>query len=359
MKLKIKSLIKILIINYLLLEVLCFLLLITTSIPNGLSIMTSVEANKEFSLRHIPNRSYNFAYKCWESKVYYNKDGNRQYAQNSEAFKVALLGDSMIENAQLSDGNDLGSLLQKELGNKFEVTNFGILSTGIYDHLQIYRKKNLNNYDLIIYFIDPTDIDDNHISRNRPNQNMFKIENDEIQKLPYDEKYCQNYFSTYNQIKRKHLFYIKKYSNIYKVYWFLKENYLISKAQSIEEEESLSEKIEDLREPFKIYEHFSKELLSELNQNKQSYLVIPNLRPSLFDKSEFEIFKYNYLKNIWNTESNNIDDPYLAAIKYMEDKNTYFYPYLSWDCDAHYSHEEANFFSKFISKKIKNIDEFN
>ena len=90
--------------------------------------MTSVEANKEFSLRHIPNRNYNFAYKCWESKVYYNKDGNRQYAQNSEAFKVALLGDSMIENAQLSDGNDLGSLLQKELGNKFEVTNFGILS---------------------------------------------------------------------------------------------------------------------------------------------------------------------------------------------------------------------------------------
>ena len=43
----------------------------------------------------------------------------------------------------------------------------------------------------------------------------------------------------------------------------------------------------------------------------------------------------------------------------MEDKNTYFYPYLSWDCDAHYSHEGANFFSKFISKKIKNLDEFN
>ena len=96
-----------------------------------------------------------------------------------------------------------------------------------------------------------------------------------------------------------------------------------------------------------------------MNQNKQSYLIIPNLRPSLFDKSEFEIFRYDYLKNIWNTESNNIDDPYLAAIKYMEDKNTYFYPYLSWDCDAHYSHEGANFFSKFISKKIKNLDEFN
>ena len=90
-----------------------FLLLITTSIPNGLSIMTSVEANKEFSLRHIPNKVIILLINAGESKVYYNKDGNRQYAQNSEAFKVALLGDSMIENAQLSDGNDLGSLLQK------------------------------------------------------------------------------------------------------------------------------------------------------------------------------------------------------------------------------------------------------
>ncbi len=358
MKLKIKYLLKILIINYFLLEILCFILLLTPFIPNGLSLMTSVVAHKDFSVQHIPNRTYNFAYKCWESKVFFNKDGNRKYSNNPNAFKIALLGDSMVENAQLSDGKDLGSLLQKRLGDKFEVTNFGILSTGIYDHLQIYKKKDLKNYDLLIYFIDPTDLDDNHFSRNRPNQNMFKIENNKLKKMPHNEDYWKNYFSTFNEIKRKHLFYFKKYSNIFKVYWFAKESFMNSKVDNSEKEKILfTDQIEDLNEPLKIYDHFSKEFLVELDKNKQNFLIIPNLRRGLFERSDFEIFKYNYLKKAWNIDKK-IEDPYLAAVKFLENKNMNFYPYLSWSCDPHYSHNGAKFFSIFISNAISKFDDF-
>ena len=186
---KIFKFLKIILINILIIEIFCFTLILLSIIPNGLTPMVSAVANKEYSLAHIPNRSYNFASECWESNVFYNENGNRKYSDNPTALKIALLGDSMIENAQLSDGSDLGSLLQKKLGNKYEVTNFGVFSTGIYDHLQKYKNEISKRYDLLIYFPDPNDITDNHVTRNRPNQNMFKIYNNEIIKIPYNEEF--------------------------------------------------------------------------------------------------------------------------------------------------------------------------
>ena len=133
--------IKIIIFNVLLIELFCFCLILFSYIPSGLSLMTSAISNKEFSLIHYPDRKYSFSSECWDSSVYYNNEGNREYANKPSNIKIALLGDSMTENAQLSDGEDLGSLLQKKLGNKYQVTNFGMFSTGIYDHYQIYKKK--------------------------------------------------------------------------------------------------------------------------------------------------------------------------------------------------------------------------
>ncbi len=113
MKLKIKYLLKILIINYFLLEILCFILLLTPFIPNGLSLMTSVVAHKDFSVQHIPNRTYNFAYKCWESKVFFNKDGNRKYS---------------IKNADLI--RSISEFTEKQ------VLNFGY--QGLFDNWQVF-----------------------------------------------------------------------------------------------------------------------------------------------------------------------------------------------------------------------------
>jgi len=342
---------KIILINFILLEIICFFIILFSQVPNGVNLMVSAVANKEFSLAHFPDRKYNFASTCWESQVYYNKYGNRKYADNPNAIKIALLGDSMTENAQLSDGEDLGSLLQKKLGSAYEVTNFGIFSTGIYDHLQIYKKKISNKYDILIYFPDPTDITDNHISRNRPNQHMFNVVDDKIIKVPQNDKYWSEYFSAYNQFKRKYGFYIKKYSNTYKVIWDLRERWKYYKNAKLRKKIDPKESIKRLKDPIKVYTHFTNLFLSELYKNNQKFLIIPTLKANIFVDSKYDEYRYNFLKKNWG--NNFFYDPYLDAVDYMKSKNIFNYPFLSWKCDSHYSYAGADFYSSFLANKLK------
>lgn len=351
-KKKILFISKIILINFLLIELFCFVLIFLTIIPGGVSLMVSAVANKEYSLIHFPDRKYRFSSECWESQVYYNKDGNRQYANNPKAIKVALLGDSMTENAQLSDGYDLGSLLQKKLGTNYEVTNFGVFSTGIYDHLQKYINVISNNYDILIYFPDPNDITDNHISRNRANQNMFEIIDGKIVKVKTDEQFWIEYFSNYNKFKRKYLFYVKKYSSTYKAYWTIKERLRYSNQNKELKKLNLQDQIKKLNEPIIIYEYFSKKFKQEFKKNNQKYFVIPTLNSSQFTNDQFNKYQYNFLTKVWSGD--NFYDPYPEAVNYMKNKNIFEFPYLSWTCDSHYSHVGADFYSSLLAKKILN-----
>ena len=347
---KIFKFLKIILINILIIEIFCFTLILLSIIPNGLTPMVSAVANKEYSLAHIPNRSYNFASECWESNVFYNENGNRKYSDNPTALKIALLGDSMIENAQLSDGSDLGSLLQKKLGNKYEVTNFGVFSTGIYDHLQKYKNEISKRYDLLIYFPDPNDITDNHVTRNRPNQNMFKIYNNEIIKIPYNEEFWEEYFSKYNEFKRNYLFYIKKYSSTYKTYWTLKERWQYLQQNKNLQKLSQQDLIDSLDEPLKVYQHISEKFIEELNKDNQKFMVVPTLNPSQFLNNKFDVFGYNSIKKIWSKK--NFYDPYPDAVKYMKNKGIFKFPFLSWTCDSHYSHAGADFYSTYLTSML-------
>ena len=53
--------------------------------------MTSGVANKEFSNVHFADRDYNFAYKCWKSNVYFNKEGNRKYDTSPKQIVLSVL----------------------------------------------------------------------------------------------------------------------------------------------------------------------------------------------------------------------------------------------------------------------------
>ena len=63
------------------------------------------------------NRSFRLASECWNSKVTYNNHGMRQnnnveYKKNNKK-RIAIIGDSMSENLEVSDGKDFGSLVQR------------------------------------------------------------------------------------------------------------------------------------------------------------------------------------------------------------------------------------------------------
>ena len=62
---------KVILINFFLIELFCFILISLSIIPGGVSLMVSAVANKEYSLIHFPDRKYKFSSECWESQVYY------------------------------------------------------------------------------------------------------------------------------------------------------------------------------------------------------------------------------------------------------------------------------------------------
>lgn len=349
-------------INILILELLSFFLIKINFIPGGLTPMVAFIADETFAVSRKKNTKFKFSSNCWDSEVTYNNQGIRSLYDvklEKDKKRVVLLGDSMTENYQLSDKKDLASYIQNAIGKKkYEVINFGFSSTGIAEHIKLYEKriKRLKP-DYLIYFPDTTDISDNHYLRKRQNQQMYKLENNIPIKLEANLSYWSNYNSTYNKIKREYGYYLKKYSNFYKLYWAVSEALYVqkiekrnanSKPMTIDNEYYLEQKI--------IYEYLANILKESIDRDITKFIVIKTLKSTDMDyyriKDQLFNDKNNFFNSVWGTE--NYYDPMTSAIKYLKMKDLYNHPYLSFVCDSHYDKEGAIFYSKFISEKILN-----
>ena len=64
-----------------------------------------------------------------------------------------------------------------------------------------------------------------------------------------------------------------------------------------------------------------------------------------------------FFKEVWKDDVN-LFDPYTYTKKKLIDLNKFRFPYLSMDCDAHYSTFGVNIYSDFITetflKSVKN-----
>ena len=303
--------------------------------------------NEKYSVWNYPGREFNIARKCWSSNISYNSEGIRgdNIKKNKTKIRVALLGDSMIENLQLSDEEDVSAKLQNLLGKHYLVINFGTSSTGIYDHINIakdfFLKKKI---DIVIYHPDTTDITDNYRTRARQNQNMFDLDSAGKLIKINNQEWQKNYFSKYNIFKRKYFYYIKKYSNSYKLYWELYE--LNFEYRNKNKLNNLTLLKEDEIKAKKIYKKFSEELTNFFKNNKINFLIIPSIKTREFkDSSERKFFSRVYTENYFDV----LDE----AKKYLIGLDKYKFPYLGWKCDAHYSYLGADFFSKKFFKLIK------
>lgn len=323
-------------------ELLSFFLVQLKIIPKHLPPVMALHANKEYSYWHPVKKKLTLSSKCWISDVEFNDIGLKSsinYSYIKKKPRIAILGDSMTENIQLSNQYDFASKLQSKL-QSYEIINFSISSTGLADQIDIYNKLVKKfDVDYIFLFITENDFNDNYISYRRPNRLSYDLLNGKIVEYERDKIFFDNYFSSYNKWKRKYLFYFKDYSHSFKLYFEIKS--IISYSNS--KKEKVMSDFEFLKQK-EIYNYLREKFTKSID-NKSKLFVFFNVNNLNFlneDKVR------TAMKQIWS--SNIYFDPQINAIEYLKILNKLEPPYMGFPCDAHYSELGSEFLSDYVKK---------
>jgi hypothetical protein len=339
---------KISLINFLFLilflELLSFILIQLKIIPKYLPPVMSLHAHKEYSFWHPLNKKMTISSKCWISSVEFNDIGlksSKNYNYVKDKQRIAILGDSMTENIQLSNEYDFASKLQSKLKN-YEIINFSVASTGLADQIDIYNKLIKKfEIDYIFLFITENDFDDNYILYRRPNRLSYDFKNGKIIEYEREEIFFDEYYSVFNKWKRKYLFYLKDYSNSFKLYYEIKNKILYSnlKNQVNEDNNTYSKKI--------IYGYLRDKFIESVDSKTKLFVFFNLYNRSFLNEDK----RRSIMKQIWS--SSNYFDPGIEAIEYLKKINKLEFPYMGFSCDAHYSALGAEFLSNYVTKKFE------
>ena len=326
-------------------EIISFSLLKLNIFPDGLPPSITLNAHQKYSYWHPKNQFFKIASKCWKSEVYFNNIGMKQkkiFIKKNKP-RIAIIGDSMTENLQLSNNIDFTSKLQKLLPN-YEILNFSVSSTGLADQINIYDNL-VKNYepDYLFLYVTENDFLDNSIFDQRPNRVTYKVLKDQVHKVDQNYKFFDEYFSKKNIFTREKLIHIKKISNFYKIFWYLK--YEILAKDEIKKKKELQIDFKDNKLIFnkilnvandKIFKHVNTFIF--LNVNNHEDMKYSNIRLEMISS----LNKYN---NFFDTQN--------SAIDYLKKNNKFKFPYLGFECDGHYSELGVKFLSEFTLKKFR------
>ena len=364
-----KSLI-IIFITIVIIEFVSFLFIKLNLINSNLPSWVTLHAHKEFAYWHPKNITFkNIAAQCWVSDaISYNNYGMRSLDKvelKKKKQRIALLGDSMIENIELSDGYDVGSKIKEKLP-EYEILNFSARGTGLGDQIDIYNKL-IKKFDIdkIFLFVHYNDLINNSINGNGEiYQRRYDYKDNQIIEIEKDYLWLNNYNSKFNLLKRNYSVYLKN-TNSYKAYihylGILKRLGHKKPPPKISTNDILSEK-NDYEPHFeknkKIYSFLKEKFISELEPHHELYVIL-NIFPFNFDTEEKlnveDIFIKNnvmpFLEITWADQ--NFIYPVEIAKKYILE-NKLEYPYFSWTCDKHYSLRGSEFISEVVYNKINN-----
>jgi hypothetical protein len=364
-----KSFIIIFLLTFFLTEIIGYILIKTKILNLGLPSWVTFYADEDTSFWHPSNVTFNIQRKnCWSSTVSYNNFGMRDIddlSYQKKKTRVAILGSSMQEGIQLSDGFDFGSVLKKELEN-YEVYNFSLRGSGLSDRIDVYKKYiSKENFDIILLFINDGDVyynDFNYHKGKIPNITTYKIINNEVVKIDRDKNFFIKYNSWPNKTKRYISKYLKKLSS-YKVYLSIIDN---TRNMNIKNEEEINLRsaknnnsyLPNFEEKKKIYKYIKEDFVKSLNKDTELY-VIYNVRSyHLLNKKKIndeEIFILNnvkpFLQKVWQKEG--FYDPIEDAKNFLTENNKNEWPFLFiGDCDSHYSSVGVEFYSQYLKKII-------
>ena len=345
----------VLFISFLLIEISAVILIKSGYLPNGITPRVTLVPDKKFGFWHHKNRTFKLASPCWNSKVSYNNYGMRNSLDTKlikKKKRIAIMGDSMSENLEVSDGKDFGSLLQSKLPD-FEVLNFSTRSTGLGDQLELYKGL-AKNFDLdhVFLFISDNDFEDNYYLNSRPSQNKYKIENNVISKIEIDKNFFISQKKFINKLKKEDLVFVKEYLNSYILYSHIVA-YIKYKIYKKQPKINLIETdaFKDYEEKKKIYSYLVKNFKEALSNNEKLHVFV-NLRPKIISQKFYpEKKNIEEMSKIWGSQ---IINPINEGINFLKSKKKYNEPFFSFSCDGHYSELGAKFMANFVSNYFLN-----
>lgn len=336
-----------------LIELLSLIFIKIKLIPDGMPTSIILNASEKLGYWHPKNASFKIATKCWKSNVRFNSIGiksNKEFEFIKKKKRIAILGDSMTENAQLSNENDFASKLQKLMPD-FEIINFSVSSTGLADHINIYNRL-IKDYDVdhIFYYVTYNDFSDNHLSKIRPMRMTYKVVDNKVSEVNSDKTlFFKNYNSSWNKFKRENLVHVKKFSNFYKLYHYLRWEMKIFKFNKQEKNTRKNDIEENIlfNEKKKVYEYLVNKA------NNEIFSEIPTLIFMNSDNVNFinETKEINALKEAY--KNYNFFDPRSEFIDYLKKNKNLKNPYLGYSCDAHYSELGAKLLADYTVKKFE------
>ena len=347
-----KKYLKIIFINTLIfvlcIEFFSFLLVKVNILPNGLPPNLILTAHEKFSYWHPKNSTFKIATKCWNSKVTFNNIGiksEKNIAINKLKKRIAIMGDSMTENAQLNNKNDFAQHLQDLLPG-YEVINFSVSSVGLADQIKIYKNLvNQYNIDYIFLYLTHNDFSDNHISELRHNRETYDVINDMVVNINLNKTvFFKKYNSNWNKFKREKLIYIKKNLHTFKLYFHLKWHLISYK--NIDSKNKKKFKNDYYEQKRKIFSYLVDKANSEIF-SKVPTLIFMNSHN--FDFTKKNIIIDTMKKTLINY---NVFDPQQEFVKYLKVNNKLKKPYLGYSCDAHYSELGVKLLSNYSFKKF-------
>ncbi len=337
-------------ISILFIELTAYLMIKFNYLPNGITPRITIVPHEKFGFWHHKNISFKLASPCWNSKVSYNNFGLRSlkdFKMEKTKKRIGIFGDSMSENIEVNDGEDFGSQLQNNLKD-YEVLNFSVRSTGLGDHIELYKGLGQNfNLDYIFLFISDNDFEDNYYLNTRQYQNKYKIENMKVIKIQNDQKANEKRNLSVNKIKNKTILFIKENFNSYILYFHIKNYIKYNIYKKNNEIQNLEiDPYKDYEQKKVVYSFLVKTFKNSL-VNSEKLFVFVNQRPKIISK-EFYPEKKNIeeMVKIWGTD---IVNPVEEGRNYLKKINRYKNPFFSFSCDGHYSKLGAKFMADFVS----------
>ena len=370
--------IKIVLITVIVVEFAGFIFAKIGIIPSGSPAVISLFADKNYGVWHPKDIKFKHHYNtCWDpSVVSFNNIGARStkdYRLKKERKRIAILGDSMTEMIHVTDGEDIGSILQNEL-NDYEILNFSARSFGLAEQTEIYKKL-IRKYkvDYLFLFVTENDIENNFSKDSKsyfaPNYFGFYVEEGNVVKRERNHKWFERYNSKINRLKRSKLILnLKDHSFTFKTYYhfktILRQRKIIEKNQLTRADE-YNETISNLSQKKIIYRFLINNFIKEIKKDELDLYVVFNLRSYLFEDLDSNDYSqlarkkhFELLKELW--EPYNSYFPKKEAEEYIKknkDKLINNFKFLGHTCDDHYSKFGSKFLANYTLSLIKQIND--